>query len=60
MTDSATTCVGKCYNTWQDGPTFSVKYSPDTKSLDFNAKVRKGTFMGLAFAKMANLDAIVV
>ena len=53
-------CEGKCEKTWTEGPSFKVKYAPATKSLDFEAKVEKNTFLGISFAKMSNLDAIII
>ena len=45
--------------TWKGGPTFTVKYNPAGKSLDFEAKVQKNTYLAIAFGdKMSNIDAI--
>ena len=47
--------------TWTGGPTFTVKYNPAGKALDFEAKVQKNTYLGIAFGGgMTNLDAIHV
>ena len=46
--------------TWDEGY-FTVNYTPATKLLDFEAKVAKNTYLGIAFGKkMEKLDAIAV